>query len=1072
MRPGGGRERTYGERPSGGGRGAGGGRAYGESGGGRSYGERGGRGYNEREVVAGGEEEQFGIVISLRDAFGFLQPLNVSASGSLPEDHIYFPEREVQARDLKVGDEIVYWARNTSKGPQAANIRVVDTSSKVASAQLRGVVVRDSDVHRNIPGVIQMSPEHQPQFVIYTCDDCVGVSGGKVSRGATLPRKGDEVEFVALTLPKTTYARAQGVKCIKSAREKQMSEQVKRMLDAGAQSEQGIIDTIKSGENYGFIKPADRTGNIYFRFDDFIDQDIRESIKESMEVEFFVLTESNKGKMADRAVHLKVLLPGTVLFESTVAVKATGMVIVEPKLSPREEPGCVLLSNPIRREGHPDIHRVELWARCVPEGLLFRVGDRLELDVQNYRPEKINFARNVRVLSFRKLGREVGRVQSLKKDQSFKFGFLRSSQRENDIFFHLGEVLGPNGSEFVPEANITLNLGVSFETVPDDSRPGSGPRVKAVRCRLLSDSVGVTSVSQLEGAVLGGGGAAGGGLSDGPTLLKKNCIGVVVKDSNKKDAPGSIRPTGSVSGAATSEEPIRDVGVLMFRAELIDSVDEFCASGDWKEALSDGLTAAKRRALHALLDEKYPGIAHETIVPTGLKTGGAKKFKMWKLELAEYAAWKSARSPSVDDDDEEPTSPGITRGASGSNGSAGGGDESDCVTFVRSDTSEELGALTKDLSVTYDLYFDPVSSRKVAKNVKLTDEAIPGESESEKYGVLDSVFDRGKRFGFVRVVPNDEKLIWDATGVVRGTDEKGLNEGVEVGFSIRRRGGVRIAVNMRIIPSAQSQARETRVDGLCTGLVVEERGELAVLLIDVSQAPLLRGKFWNTERLREMVNGGTGLSTSSGGANEIQAGGGGTDTKLLPPLVRSCVPIDPSELDAAKTSLTPGDLVQCVCVANWIRQRAPIKVCSIVKLPTSLGPRHKGIINRLNVRLRGNSVLALAATAVGETFEYSEIRDDTDVSSGSFFYCEGREIRPYFEQDPLQQGQEVEFYAVPALGLALYTHVVPKLQEVNGVSRNMEIGALKINSYTLCSPVSASSQSHRSFSTRVALMFR
>jgi hypothetical protein len=99
--------------------------------------------------------------------------------------------------------------------------------------------------------------------------------------------------------------------------------------------------------------------------------------------------------------------------------------------------------------------------------------------------------------------------------------------------------------------------------------------------------------------------------------------------------------------------------------------------------------------------------------------------------------------------------------------------------------------------------------------------------------------------------------------------------------------------------------------------------------------------------------------------------------------------------------------------------------------------------------------LALAATAVGETFEYSEIRDETEVSSGSFFYCEGREIRPYFEQDPLQQGQEVEFYAVPALSLALYTHVVPKLQEVNGVSRNMEIGALKINSYTLCSPVSA-----------------
>jgi len=983
--------------------------------------------------------EQFGIVCSLRDVFGFLQPLAVSATGALAEEQVYFPEREINPpRELKVGDEVLYGARITPKGPQAVNVRAVDQANKVQSAVLRGNVTRECDMNRNIPGVIELAQESgssMNQFVIYTAEDCMGGGGGVKAHNARvlLPRKGDEVEFITLSIPNTSYARAQSIKCVKSAREKQMSEQVKRMMESGAQREQGIIETVKFGENFGFIKPADRTGHIYFRFEDLTDQESRENIKESMEVEFFVIADNNKGKMTDRAVHLKVLPPGTVVLESTVAVKASGMVIVEPRTSPREEPGIVLLDAPICREGLPDIEKVELWARCVPEGLLFRVGDRLELDVQNYRPEKINFARSVRVVSFRKLGREVGRVLSLKKDQAFKFGFLRSSQRKNDIYFRQCEVLGPSGTEFVPEANVTLNLGISFETVPDDNRSGTGPRVKAVRCRLLSDSPHVTSLSQLEGGLARVGISAAGAACEGLTLLRKGCTGVIVRDSNKRDAPGLIRPLNFGSPADEVGDSAPDVELLMYRAELIEAVDEFCAAPAWKEVLSDGLSAAKRRALHALLDDLYPGIAHETIVPTGLKTGGAKKFKMWKLQSAEYEAWKSARGqqkPEEDEDDQSPvSSPRISSTS----------DEAEGVMFVRSDSSDVYGTLTKDLTVTYDVYFDPVTNNRVAKNVKLTDESIPGV-EGEHFGVLDSVFSRGGRYGFIRVAPNDEKLFWHNTGISSGMDENTFTEGAEVGFSIRRRGGLRIAVNLRIVSSGETRAVETRLAGLCTGLVVEERGELAVFIIDVSQVPLLTRKFWNTERVKDLVagsGGGIGGSTATDDetsqATSNNNSGAAPDANYYPPMPRSAVPIDPAELETAKATLAPGDLVQCTCVCNWIRQRTPVKVCSLVKLPTNnLGPRRKGTVVRVKVPLfrhRGSS------NASGEGIELSEIRD-TEQQGGSAFYCEWHEIRPFFEssKDIVVEGEEVEFYAFPSIGLALHTQVVPKMQEVNGVS--------------------------------------
>ena len=104
--------------------------------------------------------------------------------------------------------------------------------------------------------------------------------------------------------------------------------------------------------------------------------------------------------------------------------------------------------------GKPDLASVELWSRCVPEGFIFKVGDTLSLDVQHYRPEKIHFARKVKMQKYRSLGRETGVVCAV-KDQGF--GFVLSHLRDTDMYFRTNEILGTNG-ENVAEAIVVPGM--------------------------------------------------------------------------------------------------------------------------------------------------------------------------------------------------------------------------------------------------------------------------------------------------------------------------------------------------------------------------------------------------------------------------------------------------------------------------------------------------------------------------------------------------------------------------------------------------------------------------------------
>ena len=204
------------------------------------------------------------------------------------------------------------------------------------------------------------------------------------------------------------------------------------------------------------------------------------------------------------------------------------------------------------------------------------------------------------------------------------------------------------------------------------------------------------------------------------------------------------------------------------------------------------------------------------------------------------------------------------------------------ITFTRADTLDTYGVVTRDLEVLFDLYLDPAckhmdgSPALVAKDVRLCDEGVSDAGcEGQQMGVLEAVFSRGGKYGYLRVVPSDEKLFWHSSGLAqyrstaKGYKDKDkdkdkdknkdknkeespskeqvvveegdkevptldpesgrgvacsqneLVEGAVVVFRIRRRGGLRTAVDIALLKDYDG----TTTTGNGTGTDVEGMGQ-------------------------------------------------------------------------------------------------------------------------------------------------------------------------------------------------------------------------------------------------------
>ena len=786
-------------------------------------------------------------------------------------------------------------------------------------------------------------------------------------------------------------------------------------------------------------------------------------------MEFFVITECVKGKMSDRAIHVRGIPKGSVKFEVVLASAVAAVVIAESGARPDECPGIARLDSPVsvtsvdgadpilaaaaaaasaKKGGKtsalvatPSINTIELWQRCLPDELACRVGDVLRIDVHYYRPEKLFFARGVKVVRFRALGREKGTICALKENG---FGFIHSALRNLDIYFKSSQVLGWDS---LPVSDSALRMGavVSFEVVSDEG--GGGGKLRAKRVMLEDpDVVAEQNKEDLERY----------------TLLR-DVTGVVVRTSTKKDSPGMIKvQAGLLDELDTS---------IFCDPEIVRALEEFKSCAELQQVTLPGLPLSVVRSYSQVIEDKFPGIAFESTQAIAHDPAQGFNLKIFKLAGEKYDEWKAAHPA---------TAKSVSKG----------GNSSAAVAFFKDEyASPEFGPLANDLKVTFQLCWDPVRGKRQARNIRLTDEPILDSTGAElgpQLGVVDVLVDKGEKYGFIRCIPSDEKLFWhvsSSSSTATAADAAPLMLGSEVSFQLRRRGGLRCAANITALRPG-TLAAEERLPETCLALIVSVSPPRA-LLVDTSAAPALRRKYVDVRTLSEATSsraaGSDGALSSTWNklslddatlapaeetvaaenekmqandtmpvgedvvvASVTEAAGDSLDykAKYFPALPRSALPFQ----NPAGLTVLVGDVVQCQVTVKWALQRSPEFVTITAKStePTLCGLQKKARINKLRFRTKAlpTSVPVDAETLSSYNLGNLDLVELLDPSTeGELYYCPMQELLAVEEssRDVPQQGDEVQFWVVPALGapgsnVALHAKLMPKPKDFGGVS--------------------------------------
>jgi hypothetical protein len=256
--------------------------------------------------------------------------------------------------------------------------------------------------------------------------------------------------------------------------------------------------------------------------------------------------------------------------------------------------------------------------------------------------------------------------------------------------------------------------------------------------------------------------------------------------------------------------------------DLVLAFLEFSHSKYLTDVTFEFVPVSLRRLYHNFADEFFPTqFGHESIETNVEKNSKLKHFHIWKKNSDDETVPKSLvtveneerEKDLKENHDDRVHEMNVTQ-------------DEILVFYNLSDVNEDYGALTKHFEVVFDYYIDRKTNRKVAKRVMLTEESIPGY-ENEQIGVLEVVNSMGKngRYGFIRCIPTDEKLFWHCSGLISPVDQSNLLEGKEVSFHIRKRGGMRCAMDIKLLTSGSLSQDVTITTETCLGVIVQNRNE-------------------------------------------------------------------------------------------------------------------------------------------------------------------------------------------------------------------------------------------------------
>lgn len=860
--------------------------------------------------------------------------------------------------------------------------------------------------------------------------------------------------------------------------------QIQSMLDAGGQRHQGIVVSVR-GE-FGFVKPCELPDEVYFRVRDIMsidggDQDVQ--IKEGEEVAFFVIKESSKGKMSDRAILLERLAKGSVQLEIKIASRASATVVKLPiRVGSKEEPGFAVLTTPLTSDnasnlspGRSEICRVELWQRCLPDGFSCRVGDLISLDVQRYRPENLVFARNVLLTQPFSLFREIGRIRSIKTEQGF--GFVRSMHRTFDIYFRLNDIL--DGTK--------LEQGdcVEFDVEPDEMRNRGGStnepvRLKAIRLQVLKSSQELKHLSDF---------LVFRKFSLAP--LSKDLTGEMTKCQERNDRVDPYKTLGYIQLESVDELP-----QVTLPPEIILAMRCLASAQDVKEIVSSCATNYHFELCKKLCSDECQEFGYESVSSAESSEGAGFRVRLWRLTPQEIEV-KQNKSDAKNQN-KKSSSPVRVPFSSA---------ELHCDQVLNTFPLLSLNGLP----VHFDLYYDSIEGRFAALNVRVTSVAGP---ESRCIVISTSHIDSELRLCLLRLVPSQGA----AFALVSTLEAVKFPVGsVVVARTALWAGCALIASHLVLAPTDMTEQSDITHPKACLGLVVES-GQI----VFVAQKAELDSCYWNVMGLRTRSVDGTESSTIQNNKDKDKdkekkgkkksdetiphafewlphfiASIASTDGKpvfsqqlsvfnestleklasklLLPPNCREVIPIV-EPLTSQLTSPKIGDFVlfSAVAASSSGLNDVPIETACTPAILQGISSRQlRGIVVKIESNASSAATSALAAlhlahkvrhrlceirVADSETLAASPavaLASAMQLPSSSCYYCDSSEVRISHSDGgesatsadishnlAVKVGDIVEFFAVDVevpfwsesiTGLAIYPAVVPRSVTIGSI---------------------------------------
>ena len=776
---------------------------------------------------------------------------------------------------------------------------------------------------------------------------------------------------------------------------------------------------------------------------------------------YYYLESSAVGRNRDTAVHITILEPGSVYLEKTFSESVPCTVTLEPTLYPEEVPGLVRLDQPLSLKiDNKDINltEVELWSRCFPEGLIVRIGDKLIIDVVYYRSEKLYFARNVLVKTFRKVGREYGIVSRLKDDGqgcivSYSRDIYYSQQSEKSIQFRLSEVIDLNGNMMI-ESDVIVGLSVSYEV---------DNRLKALRIQILPDEYSSTNF----------------------TLLQASMVGRVIKDT-RMEIVGWIRSSSEIPHCEMLNEEVSDA--------VTEGLRDFLQQPLLQDVTIENLTSHQRREYYLAVEKQFPGLSIETLPHSN---GNIASIKLHKLTVSEITAravdgndvkatnnaLNNNNSNNSNNNNKIDPSKQITTSKLSASSSKGKkeGIQENTIPFTRGDVNLKFGKLIPQLDVTFDLYYDKRNNRRIAKNVCAKNEYVEDVASGICGGIVEDI-DSNFEYGLIRCFGSDEMLTWD---MKRSNEVLKIKPavGVEVQFKIYRCGGLRCASDVLTLQTG-SLRNEITLEGHCTAVVIDNS---RVLLLDVTSCPLLCNKYDDIVHKLKILevalessgilqkggkassvtasatseSGGIGI-TSSGSHNtntsvsddmsheqsqaQAQARANDDAEKVYAPSLHR----NPLSIDSPPSGLSLGQLVSCRVIVDWALQRDPLRVTEVVSMKTdisslSLGKR-KGSISKMKLRAAGSQWGQVIESSVSWGSKKSS-KDSSSSSSTSLYFFNWSDPLGSGLEGNLKVGDKVEFIPVSLggaeVGLAVCIEVMGHRQKQQYDNSNASHTTLK-----------------------------